>query len=251
MERRKITKIATFLLVMTLVFSGILVTSGTTLAQAPSVTLSSADLVIDVTDSEQTFTGEYTFTVNSVGDGLSEISGTLWEFDQIELRDISAEFEGSEATPSIEDFDQHKVVAIPVEGVSDGDEITITVSYSSDPWSSDQAKMPIWVPEFQTRERLRNIDLSVNLPEGEYPQGDTFPNVNKFEDGTAVFYLIHVPSFMTMLHGPEKAGIATLNNLMSALGLIAIFGFFIVWFFANRYFKKQAEKRKIEEGGGM
>lgn len=198
--------------------------------EAPSATLRTATVNIDAGDQTEV-TATYEFQVDSVGSGdeaLSAIGGTMWGFPEHAVGDVSATVNGEDVSADVTREDRYLQVAVPVEGVSDGESVTVELSYTvADP--TGQLKTPLWVPEFQTAGSEPVVSMTVTLPEGEQVQGAAFPKVDS-RDGNALSYeLLHVPGFVAVSYGAGAGSLFSLDVLSSVIGVGLIVGFLGAW----------------------
>jgi hypothetical protein len=203
--------------------------------EAPSATLSAAD--IDVEAGEQTqVTATYEFAVDSTGSGdsaMTAISGTIWGFPDHAVGDISATVNGEEVSPDVTSEDRFTTVAVPVEGVSDGDTVEIQLSYTvADP--AGALKTPLWVPEFATSGADRVVDVTVALPADTQVQGAAFPRVDTVDGSTLSYELLHVPGFVAVTYGEGASSLFALDVLSSVVGIALILGFLGAWMMYRR-----------------
>lgn len=205
--------------------------------EGPSVTVAGADIQVDAGETSAV-SATYEFQVASVGSGdsaLSSVSGTLWEFPGRSISGIATAVNGQSVEPQVSESAQHTTLAVPVEGVSDGDTVTVTVEYQVAGPAGD-LRVPIWVPEYNTAGQERVVSMTVTLPDGTQSQGDPFPNVQERRDGgnTLVYSMLHVPGFVSTSYGTEGPGLLTINGLSSLLGIVFILAFFGVWVYGTR-----------------
>jgi len=216
--------------VVTFLVVGLLLCSGTTLAQDafPSVDLAGTSIDIDAGETS-TVTAEYQFEVVGAGSDDSEltsINGTMWQLPDREVGDISATANGESVDPTISDGDRHTDVSVPVKGVSDDDTVTITLEYEvAGPTSKLRA--PLWVPEHSTPGQANVIDITVNLPSDTTVSGDGFPNPDTVDEDTVEYGLLHVPGFVSVPYGETGAGFITTDTAYSIVGVVVILGFIV------------------------
>lgn len=216
--------------VVVLLAIGLLLGSTTTLAQdgSPSIGLTNTAIEIDAGETS-TVTAEYQFTVESAGSGdsaLSSISGTMWKIPDREISEVTATVDGESVEPTVSEQSGHLDIAVPVEDVSDGDTVTVTLEYQvSGP--AGELKTPLWVPEYSTPGQANVIDMTVTLPEGTTLSGDSFPSAETVDGNTVKYELLHVPGFVKMSYGQTAAGGLTTDTLYSLLGVVLIVGFIV------------------------
>lgn len=195
---------------------------------SPSVTLESADVAVDAGDTS-TVTAEYQFAVEEAGSGdaaLTAIGGTIWHVPGRTVGDIAATVGGESVDPSVSEGSEHTDVSVPVEDVSDGDTLTVTVEYQvSGP--SGELQVPLWVPEYSTPGQQGVVSATVTLPEGETVQGDAFPSATNTDGNTVEYNLLHMPGFIKITYGEGILGGLTSDQLYSALGVVLILGLVI------------------------
>jgi len=197
-------------------------------SSSPSVDLTDADIDIDAGETS-TVTAEYQFTVESAGSGdeaLSAISGTLWKHPDREIDGLAASVDGESVDASVSEESEHLDVSVPVEGVSDGETVTVTMEYQV-AGPSGELRTPIWVPEYSTPGESNVVDMTVTLPEGTTLSGDSFPSAESVDGNTVEFDLLHVPGFVKMNIGQSEAGVLTTDTLYSLVGVVLIVGFIV------------------------
>jgi hypothetical protein len=220
-------------LVVVLVVFGLLLGPSTALAQegtSPSVSLSETSVEIDATTAgTSAVTAEYEFDVEEAGSGdsaLSSISGTMWQFSEREVGDISATVNGEEVDASVSEESRHHSVEVPVEDVSSGDTVTVTLAYEvSEP--NGELKTPIWVPEYPTPGQANVVEVAVSLPDGTTVSGEGFPTPGTVDGNTAEYDVIHVPGFIALEYGESGTGAITSDLLYSIVGVVVIIGFIV------------------------
>lgn len=217
------------ILIATIVAS-LVVCSASVTAQdgSPSVTLESADIDVDA-GGTSTVTAEYQFAVADAGSGdsaLTAIGGTIWQLPGRSISDLAVTVNGESVEPSVSESPEHTDVSVPVEGVSDGDTVTVTVEYQvSGP--SGELHVPLWVPEYSTPGQTGVVSATVTLPEGETVQGDAFPSAASISGNTLEYNLLHMPGFIKVTYGEGALGGLTTDQLYSALGVVLILGLVI------------------------
>lgn len=198
--------------------------------EAPTATLSSASVNVDAGDETQV-TATYEFAVDSTGSGeqsLSSISGTIWDFPEHAVGDISATVDGEEVEPEVTREDRFVQVAVPVEGVSGGDTVSVELSYTvADP--AGELKTPLWVPEFQTAGTDTVVSMTVSLPDGQQVHGAAFPKATSTDGATLTYELLHLPGFVAVSYGNGAGGLFTLDVLSSVVGVGLILGILGAW----------------------
>ncbi|GAA5049580.1 hypothetical protein ACFFQF_27155 [Haladaptatus pallidirubidus] len=199
---------------------------------SPDVTLATASIDIDAGESS-VVTAQYTFDVESTGNGessLSAVEGTMWLFPDHRIGDVSATVNGNEVSPDVTRHDRYMDLAVPVESVSDGDRVTVALEYTVQ-GIANKLKAPIWVPSFETAGTDRNIDMTVMLPEGTQVHGASFPKVNAQSNGgsTLQFDLVHVPGFVSVTYGDGAGSFFTIDTIATIVGLTLIGGFLGLW----------------------
>lgn len=192
--------------------------------EAASVTLTQADIEVDAGETS-TVTAEYQFSVESVGSGdaaLTSIGGTLWQIPGRSVSGITATVNGESVEPTVTEESAHQAVSVPVEGVSSGDTVTVTLEYQvSGP--SGNLQVPIWVPEYSTPGQEAVVQATVTLPQGSTLQGDAFPSAAQVSGNTVEYNLLHVPGFIKAQYGDSRAGL-TNDQLYSIVGVLLIIG---------------------------
>jgi hypothetical protein len=224
------------------VAAGIGVASGVQNAESPSLILTSGDIDVEAGETS-TVTNAYEFEVESAGSGdqqLTEITGSVWKFPDRSVSGFSASVDGQDVSAEVTERDRHYQVAVPVEGVSDGDTVTVTVTYEVT-GPSGELKTPVFVPDYPTNGEDAVIDLQVTLPDGQQVQGDAFPGMDSTEGNVATSELLHVPGFVSMNYG-TSGGIG-LNTALSVLGIVIIVGVVGGWALLQR-------RRATLPGGG-
>ncbi|MFW5934287.1 MAG: hypothetical protein ACOCQL_00380 [Halolamina sp.] len=216
--------VAAFLLV------GLVLGPGSVAAQdaSPSVDLAGTSIEIDGGETS-TVTAEYEFEVASAGSGESEltsISGTMWQLPDREVGDISATVDGESVDASVSGEDRHWGVSVPVEDVSDGDTVTVTLEYEVAGPAGD-LRVPLWVPEYSTPGQANVVDATLTLPEGTTVAGGAFPGPATVDGNTATYELLHVPGFIAAEYGESGPGLLTEDFLYSLLGVVVIVGFVV------------------------
>lgn len=216
--------------VVILLAIGLLFGPTTALAQdgSPAVGLTDTNIEIDAGETS-TVTAEYQFTVESAGSGenaLSSISGTMWKIPDREVGEITATVDGESVDPTVSEQSGHFDVSVPVEDVSDGDTVTVTLEYQV-AGPTGELQTPIWVPEYSTPGQANVIDMAVTLPEGTTLSGDSFPSAETVDGNSVEYQLLHVPGFIKMSYGQTAAGGFTTDTLYSILGVVLIIGFIV------------------------
>jgi hypothetical protein len=195
---------------------------------SPSVTLDAVDIDVDAGDTS-TVSAEYQFTVGDAGSGdsaLSAIDGTLWKIPERSVSDLAVSVNGEDVEPDVSDSPQHTDVSVPVEGVSSGDTVTVTVAYQvSGP--SGELQVPVWVPEYSTSGPAGVATAAVTLPHGQAVQGDAFPAAESISGSAVEYSLLHTPGFIKVNYGEGALGGLTADQLYSALGVVLILGLVI------------------------
>lgn len=209
---------------------GLLLGSGTALAQdaSPSVDLASTSIDIDAGETS-IVTAEYQFEVAEAGSGDSElttISGTMWQLPDRDVGNISATVNSESVDPTVSDEDRHTDVSVPVEGVSDDDTVTVTLEYEVAGPASD-LRAPLWVPEYSTPGQANVVNITVNLPSDMTVSGDGFPNPDTVDGNTVEYGLLHVPGFVSIPYGEAGAGLITTDTAYSIVGVLVIIGFIV------------------------
>lgn len=198
--------------------------------KAPEATLSGATIDVDVGD-QTTVTANYQFEVASTGSGeqaLSTIGGTMWGFPEHAVGDVTATVNGEKVQADVTREDRYMRVAVPVEGVSDGDTVNVQLTYTvADP--TGQLKTPLWVPEFQTTGSDPVIEMTVSLPDDTQVQGAAFPKVESRDGSTLSYEMLHMPGFVSVTYGSGAGGLFTLDVLSSIVGVGLILGFLGAW----------------------
>ncbi|USZ70180.1 hypothetical protein NGM10_17975 (plasmid) [Halorussus salilacus] len=196
--------------------------------ESPSVTLAESTIEVDAGETS-TVTAEYQFDVESAGTGdeaLSSIGGTMWKLSDREVGDITATIDGESVDPTVSEESGHHDVSVPVEGVSDGDTVTVTLEYDvSGP--TGELQTPLWVPEYSTPGQANVVDITATLPEGTTLSDDSFPTAETVDGNTVEFDLLHVPGFVKMGYGQTAAGGLTTDTLYSLVGVVLIVGFIV------------------------
>lgn len=224
------------LVVATLASVGAVGSVGVATAQegeAPSVTLTTGTIDVDAGETS-TVTTTYEFTVESVGSGdqrLTSIDGRLWKFPERSVDGLSASVNGEEVSADVTERDRHYEVSVPVEDVSAGDTVTVTVTYEVAGPAGD-LKVPVFAPEHSTSGESAVVDLRVELPEGQQLQGDAFPRPDSTSGNVVTSELLHVPGFVALEYG-SSAGIG-MNTILSTLGVVLILGVIGGWAVAQR-----------------
>ena len=209
---------------------GLLLGPSMALAQSasPSVDLASTSIDIDAGETSA-ITAEYQFEVAEAGSGDSEltsISGTMWQLPDREVGDISATVDGDSVDPTISEGDRHTDVSVPVEDVSNGDTVTVTLEYEVAGPAGD-LRAPLWVPEYSTPGQANVVDITVNLPSDTTVSGDGFPNPDTVDGNTVEYGLLHVPGFVSTPYGEAGAGLITTDTAYSIVGVLVILGFIV------------------------
>lgn len=207
-------------------------TVGTTTAlaqdESPSVDLTGTSINVDAGETS-TVTAEYQFTVASAGSGdsaLTSIGGTLWKMPDRDVGEITASVNGESVDATVTEQSEHLGVSVPVEGVSSGETVTVTLEYQvSGP--AGELRAPLWVPEYSTPGQANVVDMTVTLPDGTTSEGDTFPNAEVVDGNTAEYELLHVPGFIKMNYGETGTGFFTSDVVYSILGVVLIVGFIV------------------------
>lgn len=200
-------------------------------ATEPSGTLTSADITIDVGDDTQV-TAQYSITFSETGSGentLSQITGTLWAFPGHVPENFSATVNGQSVEPNVTQYDRYIELGVPVSDVSDGDTVTVTLTYTV-PDAAGTVKPPLWVPNYQTGGLNRVIDLEVALPSGAQPDGAVFPKIdNTSNDGTVLHAnLLHLPGFVYVQYAGSGSLLA-LDTVLTVGGVVFLIVFFTAW----------------------
>lgn len=215
---------------MALLVVGLVLGPSTALAQEASPSVDLVGTSIDVEAGEtSTVTAEYEFEVDSAGSGesaLTAIRGTMWELPDREVGDISATVDGESVDATVSEEPRHYVVTVPVEGVSDGDTVTVTLEYEVD-GPAGTLRVPLWVPEYSTPGEASVVDMTVSLPEDTTVSGDAFPSPTAVDGNVAEYELLHVPGFVGMNYGESGAGLVTTDTLYSIVGVVVIVGFIV------------------------
>jgi hypothetical protein len=208
----------------------------------PSVTLTGGTIDVDAGETS-TVTTSYEFTIESAGSGdqrLTSIDGRLWKFPDRSVDGLSATVNGAEVTPEVTERDRHYELSVPVEDVSSGDTVTVTVTYEV-AGPAGELKVPVFAPDHPTTGESTVIDLRVELPEGQQLQGDAFPRPDSTSGNVVTSELLHVPGFVTLQHG-SSGGIG-LNAILSTVGVVLILGVIGGWAVVQR-------RRAQRLGGG-
>lgn len=217
-------------LALTVVLAGMVGTISAQEGASPSATLSAASIDIQAGD-QTTVSATYSFDVSSAGSGdnaLSAISGTMWGFPEHEVGEVSAIVNGNDVTPTVDRQDRYMTVSVPVESVSDGDTVKVTLEYTvADP--AGELKTPLWVPEFQTGGSAAVVEMNVMLPDDTQVQGAAFPKVDSRDGSTLSYKLLHMPGFVSVSYGSGTGGFLTLDVISSVVGVGLILGFLGSW----------------------
>lgn len=209
---------------------GLLLGPGTVAAQdaQPSADLAGASITVDVGETN-TVTAEYQFNVSEAGSGdseISSISGTIWKLPDRDISDISATVDGESVDPSVSEGDRHLDVSFPVEGVEDGDTVTVTLEYEV-AGPAGKIRAPLWVPEYSTPGQANVIDMTLNFPEETTVSGSTFPSPDGVDGNVASYDLLHTPGFVAAEYDDTGPGILTTDTLYSILGVVVMVGFIV------------------------
>lgn len=225
-------------LVLVLVVSVIATASIGTAQEAtePSVTVSGATIHVDVGETS-TVHAEYQVVVESTGSGdaeLTALAGRLWKFDGRQLSGLSATVDGEEVSPTVDERSGHVDVSLPVDDVQDGDRVTVVLDYQVE-GPANHAKVPLWVPNYQTAGEERVIEITTTLQEGQHVRGDTMPKPDRVsDDGRTLHYSqLHMPAFISVSYGDQPTLVST-GQLMSIIGIAVILGFMGSWLAYNR-----------------
>ncbi|MFD1567304.1 hypothetical protein [Halolamina litorea] len=210
-----------------LLVAGLLLAPSTVAAQAaaPSVTLADTSITVDGGETS-TVTAEYEFDVASTGSGdqaLSAISGTIWQLPNRDIGDITATVNGESVEASITEQDRHWEVSVPVEDVSDGDTVTVTMEYDVAGPAGD-VRAALWVPEYPTAGEGDAVGITLTLPDGQTVAGGAFPSPTTVDGNTATYELLHVPGFVAAEYGSSGPGLLSEDFLYSILGVVLITG---------------------------
>jgi hypothetical protein len=218
-------------------------------AASPSATLTGATVQVEAGETS-TVEATYEFSVPEAGEGdnaLTAVSGTLWRFPGHDVSDVTATVNGEEVSPEMSQNERYYDLSIPVSDVSDGDTLTVTLSYSVAS-SAGTIQAPIWTPSFQTAGTDRVIDMTVTLPDGNGVQGAAFPKVDARSDGgsTLSYSLLHMPGFVSLQYGSGGASLVTLDTLATLAGVVIILGFFGAWYrFNQRALARRGGERDV------
>jgi len=223
------TSVATTIVAAVLLV-GLVLGPGTAAAQetSPSVDLAGTSITVDGGETS-TVTAEYEFEVAEAGSGesaLTSISGTMWQLPDRDVGDISATVDGESVDASVTEEDRHRAISVPVEDVSDGDTVTVTLEYDVAGPAGD-VRAPIWVPEYSTPGQANVVDATLTLPEGTTVSGDAFPGPASVDGNTATYELLHVPGFIGADYGESGMGVLNEDFLYSVLGVVVIVGFVV------------------------
>ncbi|MFD1514342.1 hypothetical protein [Halomarina rubra] len=213
-------------------------------ATAPSVTMSEATIAVDVGESS-TVDATYRFQVDSVGSGeesLTDVSGTLWRFDGHAVSDLEATVDGETVDVQRDQSDGHSSLSIPLQGVEDGDTVTVGLTYTV-AGTGERFKAPLWVPEFQTAGDGRVIEMTMTLPDGTQAQGAAFPKIDETNGEELTYSLLHVPGFAQVDYGQGSGGLFTVDTVSTVVGVVAIVGFLGAWLVWTR--RQQAGGRNV------
>lgn len=215
---------------MILLAIGLLLGPTTALAQdgSPAVDLTDTEIEIDAGETS-TVTAEYQFSVESAGSGdsaLTSISGTMWKIPDREIGDVTATVNGESVDPTVSEQSGHLDVSVPVEDVSDGDMVTVTLEYQVT-GPAGELQTPLWVPEYSTPGQANVVDMTVTLPEGTTLSGDSFPSAETVDGNAVEYQLLHVPGFVKLSYGQTAASGLTTDTLYSLLGVVLIVGFIV------------------------
>ena len=192
---------------------------------SPSVNLAGTSITVDGGETS-TVTAEYQFEVSEAGSGdaaLSSISGTMWQFSDHEVGDISATVNGESVDVSVTEQSQHYDVSVPVSDVSDGDTVTVTLEYDV-AGPANEIRTPLWVPEYSTPGQANVVDITMTLPEGTTVSAAAFPSPTSIDGNTATYELLHVPGFIGAEYSESGMGILTTDTLYSIVGVVVILG---------------------------
>lgn len=198
--------------------------------QSPSVTLSAADIDLDVGETTQV-TATYEFAVEDPGSGdaaLSAISGTMWLFPGNDVGDITAKVDGQEVDPSVDRGSRHMTLSVPVEDVSAGDTVRVELSYAVS-GTAGELKAPLWTPEYETTGTEQVVQLTATLPEGQQVQGSAFPALQDESGSEVSAGLLHMPGFVTFEYGSQPGSLLTLDVLSTLIGVVLIVGLLGGW----------------------
>ena len=205
-------------------------------ATPPSGTLTGAEITVDAGDVTNV-TAEYRFTFSSIGNGseeLSAISGTLWTFPEHVPQNFSATVNGEPVELNVTQHGRYLTLSVPVDDVSTGETVRVGLSYTV-PEPGGELKAPLWVPNYQTGGTDRVLDLRVILPQGEQPNGATFPRVDTASNGGNVleYRLLHMPGFVNVEYVGEE-GLVSLDTALTVFGLLFLVSFFGAWIYYTR-----------------
>lgn len=201
----------------------------------PEVILTGASIDINVSDSN-TVTAEYEFQVESIGSDdaeLTEIEGTMWHPPDRTVSNLNTAVDGENADATISEESAHNIVSVPLEEVSTGDTVTVTLEYQVDGPTGD-LYTPLWVPEYSTSGETAVVNTTITLPEGQYAQGDSFPEPERIDENVVGYDTLHVPSFITLSYSDSQPGLVTLNAIYSIIGVTAIIGLIVGGLYIDR-----------------
>ncbi|MFC6734835.1 hypothetical protein [Halolamina salina] len=229
-DRENSRAVLTTALVAAVLVAGLALGPSAAAAQAdsPSVDLTGASVSVDGGETS-TVTAEYEFEVAEAGSGesaLTSISGTMWKLPDREIGEISATVDGESVDASITEQDRHLVVSVPVGEVSDGDTVTVTLTYEV-AGPAGEVRTPLWVPEYSTPGQSNVVDVTLTLPEGTTVSGGAFPSPSSVDGNTATYELLHVPGFVAAEYGESGPGALTEDTLYSVVGVVVIVGFVV------------------------
>lgn len=195
---------------------------------SPTVNLDSTSITVDGGETSYV-TAEYRFNVDEAGSGdaaLTSISGTIWQLSDREIGEISASVDGESVDADVTEEPRHYGVSVPLESVSDGDTIRVTLEYEV-AGPAGEVRAPLWVPEYSTPGQANVIDISMSLPEGTTVSGDTFPSPTTVDGNTATYEILHVPGFIAAEYDESGIGLITTDTIYSIVGVVAIIGFIV------------------------
>ena len=200
---------------------------------APQVTLVNGNIEVNAGETT-TVTNTYKFRVSSVGSGdqrLTAITGSIWKFPDRSISEISASVNGNSVSPRVTEQDRHYEISLPLQEVSAGEVITVTVGYEvSGPAGAVQA--PMFVPDYATEGRDSVIDFLVTVPEGESLQGTMFPAPDTTSGNQITAETLHVPGMVKLNYG--TGGGLDLNTVLSAVGVVFIIAVIGGWALIQR-----------------
>ena len=202
---------------------------------APEATLSDASVTIDAGD-RTTVNATYEFTVSSAGSGeraLSAINGTMWLFPDHQVGDVSATVNGEQVLPQVTREDRFMRISVPVSDVSDGDTVTVGLSYTV-AGPAGHLKAPLWAPEFTTSGTDQAVSIEVALPANAQVHGVAFPRADSVSGSTINYDLLHLPGFVDVTYGSGAGNLLSLDVLSSVVGVALILGFLGAWLLWHR-----------------